>query len=134
MELMAAQLWVAGASHTQVAKECGVSPATVKAWATTASRVLRIGMEPQTEEIRKQSLQQLEVIVAQAIASRELRAGVAALELRAKMLGHIVHRHDVTTRPKVAHLSREEHEAELGKLKIEIDEELYRIAMQGTGT
>jgi uncharacterized protein YjcR len=156
VKLMADGLWVTGVSNVAIAEKHGVSVATVKAWATNASRIIRALHEGDMEEIRARSLSTLETIVATAMRTKKavqvyrrtksgkqsmatefmdepsLSAAVAALELRAKLLGLIVQKHDVTTRPKVAHLSREEHLAELEKLEAEIAAEVKRIAAEGS--
>lgn len=131
MMLMAEGMWRTKRHRAEVAALFGVSPATVKTWATTASRVLRLSQEPDMEKVRARSLASLQVIVTKALAAGELRAGVSALELRAKLLGLIVQKHDVTHRPKVAHLSREEHLQALEQLRTEIAEEEARLHAEG---
>ncbi len=143
--------WVAGASHADVALEFGVSPSTVKDWATSASRVIRLAVEGDTQDIRARMLATLDTIVSTAMAKKgvaitrsgrdvetefypapDLKAAVAAIAEQAKLLGLVVQKHDVTTRPNVAHLSREEHAAELAKLAEEIAAEQKRLAEEGS--
>lgn len=155
---MADGLWVSGKSHADVAAEFGVSPATVKDWATSASRVLRIAVEADKEELRARLVTTLENIVAEAMRTKKavtvrklvkvgrkrvpstvteymdapsLQAAVSAVETQGRLLGLISQKLDVTTRPSVAHLSRAEHLAELEKLSAEIAAEQARIAAEG---
>lgn len=127
---MTAGEWVPGLSHEYVARRCGVAPATVKDWATSASRVIRLAVDGDKEDIRTRMLATLDTVIRRALGPKrgDLRAAVAAVESQAKLLGLVVQKHDVTNRPSVAHLTREEHQAELAKLKAEIDAELAREA------
>ena len=156
---MADGLWVSGKSHEAIAARYGVSPATVKDWATSASRVLRLAVEQDKEEIRARMLATLENVVAEAmktvkpatvrkeitrkgkrvvvtvtemLPAPSLQAAVSAVQTQAQLLGLVSQKLDVTTRPSVAHLSREEHAAELEKLSTEIATELSRLKSEGT--
>lgn len=126
---MAAGTWVPGKSHREVATKHRVAEATVKDWATSASRVIRALHDGDIQELRALSLAQLQACVAKALTRRppDLRAAVAAIAERNKVLGIISHKVDVTSRPSVAHLSREEHAAELAKLSEEIAAEQARL-------
>ena len=159
MRLMADGLWVSGKSHEVVAKQFGVAPATVKDWATSASRVLRLILEQDKEEIRARMIATLENVVAESmktvkpvtvrkeltrkgkrvsvsvtemLPAPSLQAAVSAVLAQAQLLGLVSQKLDVTTRPSVAHLSREEHAQELEKLSTEIATELSRLKSEGT--
>lgn len=71
MNLMADGLWVSGKSHADVAFEFGVSPATVKDWATSASRVLRLAVESDPDELRARLVTTLENIVAESMQTKK---------------------------------------------------------------
>jgi hypothetical protein len=90
MDLMAAGMWVSGRSHADVAFEFGVAPATVKDWATSASRVLRLAVQADPEDLRARLLTTLENIVCEAMKTFELKAAVSAVAEQAKLLGLIV--------------------------------------------
>lgn len=95
MDLMVAGRWVSGRSHADVAFKHGVSPATVKDWATSASRVIRMAMEGDLEDLRARMVATLEGITADAREAGELRAAVSAVAEQAKILGLVVQRHEV---------------------------------------
>ncbi len=95
-------LWVSGKSHQDIAFKHGVSPATVKDWATSASRVIRLACEGDLEDIRARMITTLEGITADARACGEFRAAVSAVETSAKLLGLIVERHEVAPTPEEA--------------------------------
>lgn len=149
MNLMADGLWVSGKSHAEVAAKHGVSPATVKNWATNASRILRLGTEEEAEDARARCVATLDTIVAIALQKKgirftdddeaeytlpepDLRAAVSAVGEKAKLLGLIVQKHDVRTAPKVAHLSRKEHLEQLEQLEQEIAAEVKRLEAEGS--
>lgn len=130
VELMTSGRWVAGAGHADIALRHGVAPATVKDWATSASRVVRLLLEEDREVWRARLVATLECVTAKAVGAKrrpDLRAAVAAIGEQAKILGLVSQRVDVTTRPSVGHLSREEHLAELAKLAAEIAAEQARL-------
>ena len=158
MDLMADGRWVSGKSHAEVAAEFGVSPATVKDWATSASRVLRLALEEDKDVLRARLVATLENIVAEAMQTTKpvtvrkltrvgkkvvnvsttelmpapsLAAAVSAVQTHAQLFGLISQKVDVTTRPNVAHLSREEHAAELERLGAEIAAEVARLKAEG---
>jgi hypothetical protein len=150
MHMMLAGEWQPGTSHKLVAEEFGVSPVTVKNWATNASRIIRLCPDEETrEEIRLSMLTTLSRVVQEGfdrkvvvmprhrdgspeyVDSPDLKAVVAAIDTQAKLLGLVVQKHDVRTRPAVAHLSRDEHRAELEKLQSEIAAEVARLATEG---
>jgi len=106
MDLMVAGKWVSGRSHEEIAKRHGVSPATVKDWATSASRVIRQLMEGDKDDLRARMLATLETVVEKAMSTRDtfttgvgremvsefydapdLRAAVGAIDTSAKLLG-----------------------------------------------
>lgn len=107
IELMTGGQWVTGRSHRAVAEEFGVSPATVKDWATSASRVIRLAIEGDREEIRARMVATLETIIADSLnkhvvdpdgvvmPSPEGRTAVAAVETQAKLLGLVEQKHRV---------------------------------------
>jgi uncharacterized protein YjcR len=155
MDLMADGLWVSGKSHADIAARFGVAPATVKDWATSASRVLRLAVEGDREDLRARLVTTLENVVAEAmrtvkpvvvrsivrgkvrqvtemLPAPSLSAAVEAVATQGRLLGLITSKVDVTTRPSVAHLSREEHAAELAKLSAEIAAEQARLASEGS--
>lgn len=148
VDLMTRGLWVSGPSHVEIAEKHGVSPATVKGWATSASRVIRAVMDADKDELRARMRAMLETVVHKAMTTRDvfttgtnekgcmvaefrdapnLNAAVSAIELQAKLLGLITNKHDVTTRPSVGHLSREQHAEALKKLSDEIAAEQARL-------
>lgn len=151
MSLMADGQWVSGESHAAIAKEFGVAQATVKNWATCASRVLRQISEGDRETMRAKLFATLERVLASAMATVKpvtmrvggttwtefleapsVQAAVSAIDVQARLLGLVTHKVDVTQRPSVAYLSRDEHLAELAKLEGEIAAEKARIAAEGT--
>lgn len=134
MDLMVAGKWISGESHADVAFQFGVSPSTVKDWATSASRVIRLAQEGDLEDIRARSVATMEKIGSMALRGRrpDLRAAVEALKEKHKLQGLIVQKVDQRTRPSVAHLSREEHAAALDELEKEIAAEKKRIAEDGS--
>lgn len=95
MELMTANDWISGASHELVASEFGVSPSTVRSWATNASRIIRELMTADTEEIRARLLAKAETIGVHAMQAHEFRSAAAAVELEAKLSGLLVQKHEV---------------------------------------
>lgn len=142
VELMTSGGWVSGRSHVEMAAELGVSPATVKDYATAASRLIRLAVEQDPGEIRARILSSLEHATHLAFSKRaatsegdlydspDVRSAVSALEVQARILGLITHRHEVKD-VNVTHLSREEHLAELARLKTEIEAEEQRLAAEG---
>jgi hypothetical protein len=111
MDLMASGRWVSGRSHAVVAKQFEVSPRTVESWATNASRVLRLAVEGDLEEIRARMIATLETIVAEAmdyqrvvtdregnseaVPQADLKAAISAIDSQAKLLGLVVQKHEV---------------------------------------
>lgn len=107
MNLMADGLWVTGVSHAAIAEKHGVSPATVKDWATSASRVLRLSLAGDQEDLRARLVTTLERVVSAAMSKQaatmggelypnpDLKAAVAALSEQAKLLGLVVTKHEV---------------------------------------
>lgn len=100
VELMTKGLWVSGRSHQDIAFKHGVSPATVKDWATSASRVIRLACEGDLEDIRARMITTLEGITADARSAGEYRAAVSSVETAAKLLGLIVQKHEVAPSPE----------------------------------
>lgn len=139
MELMTSGKWVSGKSHAEVAAEHGVEPVTVKAWATSASRVIRRLAEEDLPEIRARILAGLERAVAMAFERQgmslkgepydnpDVRGAVAALEVQAKILGLITQKHEVT-KPNVTAMTREQHLEALAKLREEIAAEEAKLS------
>lgn len=108
---MASGRWVTGKSNVAIAGKHGVSVATVKDWATSASRIIRLAVEGDREDIRARMLATLDTIVAKAMRLKkpvymlsgpgveaemldapDLRAAVAAIDEQARLLGLIVHK------------------------------------------
>lgn len=83
---MAAGQWVRGVTVGEVAHEFDVDIRTAETWAATASRLVRLSIEGDREEIRARMLATLDTIIAKH-AGGEPRAAVAAIELQAKLLG-----------------------------------------------
>lgn len=145
VEMMTAGEWITGQSNLAVAEEFNVSPATVKNWATNASRIIRLAIEGDKEAIRARMFSQLETVVQRAmertrpvttkapgkvtyelVPEPDLRAAVSAIDVQAKLLGLSGTRVDVVNH-RVSHLSKAEHEAALVTLRGEIEAELARI-------
>lgn len=107
VELMTSGQWVTGRSHAVVAEEFGVSPTTVKNWATNASRIIRAAVEGDLPDIRARMIATLDTIIADSLGkhvtdrdgdvhpSPEGRTAVAAIETQAKLLGLITQKHEV---------------------------------------
>lgn len=115
VDLMTAGRWVTGHSNRVIAKKHGVSPATVKNWATSASRIIRASVEPDREDIRARMVATLDTVVARAMRLKkpvymrgdgegvttlmdapDLRAAVAAIDTQARLLGLVVQKHEVS--------------------------------------
>jgi len=94
LDMMASGRWVIGQSHLAIAEEHGVHPDTAGRWATAASRVLRIALEGDVEQIRAQMVATLGTIIAGTMAG-EPRTSIAAMELQSKLLGLVVQKHEV---------------------------------------
>lgn len=120
--------WIPGKSHGEVAAKFGVSPATVKDWATSASRVIRLSLEGDLQDIRARMLATLDTVVSRALRKKspDLRAAVSAIDTQGKLLGIQMQKHDVTIGGTLMTLSRAEHLTELAKLKAEIELEERR--------
>lgn len=97
MDLMAAGLWVPGRSHELVAAQFEVAPATVKDWATSASRILRLAVEEDAEGLRARLTATLDTIVSRALSADkpDYRAAVSAVDTHARLLGLVVQKHEV---------------------------------------
>lgn len=100
IKLMTEGKWISGQSHSDIAFRHHVSPATVKDWATSASRVIRMAVEGDLEDIRARMIATLESITHDARVDREHRAAVASVETAAKLLGLIVTKNEVTVPPE----------------------------------
>jgi hypothetical protein len=107
MTLMTEGRWVSGSGHADIAFRYGVSPATVKDWATSASRVIRLAVESDPEDIRARLLSTLETVVSKAMSREsatmtgelypnpDLKSAVSAIAEQAKLLGLVVTKHEV---------------------------------------
>jgi hypothetical protein len=114
IELMTSGAWVRGRSGKVVADEFGVSPETVKEWATSASRVIRLAVDGDTEDIRARMLATLDHVVSEAMSKQgaattrsgkdvevtffpapDLKAAVSAVAEQAKLLGLVEQKHKV---------------------------------------
>ena len=126
--------WVPGASHAALGFEFGVSPLTVKDWATSASRVIRLAVDDagHREEIRARLVATLDTVIAKALGTGrpDLKAAVSAVSEQGRLLGLVTSKVDVTTKPSVTGLTRDEHLAALEQLKAEIAEEEARLAAE----
>ncbi len=100
--------WVPGTSHRAVADEFEVSPKTVEGWATNASRIIRLAVAQEPEEIRARLLATLSTVTRMALgrvgvnpltgdeyAAPDLKAAVSAVAEQAKLLGLVVQKHEV---------------------------------------
>lgn len=138
IELMTGGKWVTGRSHRAIAEEFGVSPATVKDWATSASRVIRLAIQGDADDIRSRMVATLESIVAASLdkvvtdregdvfPSPDGRVAVAAISEQAKLLGlHAPTKVDVT----VQAFAQLEPPAMLAKVRAQIAE-LQRLEQQ----
>ncbi len=95
LALMTSGQWVTGKSHRELAERHDVHPDTVKKWATSASRIIRIALEGDVEDIRARMVSTLEGIIADARTGADHRAAVAAVEAQAKLMGLVVQRVEV---------------------------------------
>lgn len=117
VELMTSGLWVTGKSGAQVAEEFGVAEATVKDWATSASRVIRLAIEGDKEDIRARMIATLDLCIAKAMTKTgaavgkggevsvydapDIKAAVSAVGEQAKILGLVAKTEmEVTLRAK----------------------------------
>lgn len=106
VELMTADEWVTGESHAKVAAEFGVSPHTVKTWASAAARIIRIAIG-EGDEVRARLFVTLERLQRMAeskqaatadgeiYAAPDVKAAIQAVAERAKLWGLVEQRHKV---------------------------------------
>lgn len=92
---MAAGQWVSRQSLVQVAQEFGVTPHTVEAWATSASRIIRASVSGHMEDIRARMLVTLEGVIAEARAAKKHKEAIQAVDTYARLLGIMVQRHEL---------------------------------------
>src|SRR5215468_1222522 len=83
---MARGLWVTRTTAKQLAAEWGVSKTTVEHYAAEASRHVRSDRGT-LDQVRDNQLAKLERIVHQALAKKEFRTAVAAIEAASKIAG-----------------------------------------------
>lgn len=107
VDLMTAGLWVAGRSHRELAAEFSVTEDTVKHWATAASRIIRMAVSGDLEDIRARMLATLDTVVRMAMTRQaatmggdlydhpDLKSAIAAIETQSKLLGLVVQKHEV---------------------------------------
>ncbi len=95
LALMTRGQWITGRSHIDVAARHGVSPDTVKAWATSASRIVRFAMEADVEDIRARMVSTLEGVIAEARTDGDHKAVVSAVDTQARLLGMMIQKHEV---------------------------------------
>lgn len=105
--MMVSGTWVTGRSNVEVAQRHGVSVATVKDWATCASRLIRLAIANDPEELRARYMAALEGIAASAMsrqaatmggdlyANPDHKAAIAAYAESARLGGLVVQKHDV---------------------------------------
>ncbi len=108
VDLMTAGLWVTGRSHKELAAEFGVTEDTVKHWATAASRIIRMAVSGDMEDIRAGMPATLDTVVRMAMTRQaatmdgdlydnpDLKAAIAAIEAQSKLLGLVVQKHEVS--------------------------------------
>lgn len=95
-DLMAKGLYITRVTAKQLAAEWGVAKTTVEHYAGEASRMVRAD-RGSLEQIRDGQLAKLEMIVMQAIAKKEFRTAVAAIEASAKIAGTMAaQRHEIS--------------------------------------
>jgi len=102
LDLMTSGRWVTGKSHAAIATLHGVAETTAKDWATNASRMLRLLVEVDVEDIRCRLVASLEGICADARDAGDHRAAVGAVDSMAKLLGLVVQKHEVAMTPAEA--------------------------------
>lgn len=95
VDLMVSGRWVPGKSVHVIAEKHGVSWRTVENWATNASRIVRLAIQKDTEDIRAQLVATLADIVSEARDAGDRKAAVMAVAEQAKLLGLVVQRHEV---------------------------------------
>jgi hypothetical protein len=125
--MMLAGEWLAGRSHRACAERWGVSVDVVEQRAREAGRSIRRNVD--REAVTAAMIASLDTIVGLAVAEkrprdRDLRAAVAALDLRARLLGLVTTKVDV--RQDLKGLSDEE-------LQARIDAEIAAKAERESG-
>lgn len=96
VSLMTSGQWVSGRSHAEVARRHGVAESTARDWATNASRIVRLAVQGDVEEIRARMVATLETVATCAIADEDWRTVVSAVAEQAKLLGMVVQKHEVS--------------------------------------
>jgi hypothetical protein len=95
-DLMARGLYVTRITAKQLAAEWGLSKTTIEHYAGEASRRVRAD-RGSLDQVRDGQLSKLELIVMQAIAKKEFRTAVAAIEAAAKIGGTMApQKHEIT--------------------------------------
>ena len=120
--------WVAGASHAQLSREWGIGIAGIEKHASEAGRRIRRAVDP--EAVTGAIIASVTAIGARAIsgAKPDYRAALQALELKARLLGLITTKVEVSP---LARLSDAELEAEIVKEANRI--EAARALPEGNG-
>jgi hypothetical protein len=93
--LMLSEEWEPGSSHLAFAKRYGVTVATVRDWASHASRFIRL-CAGNDEEIRDELLRNIRRIGSKAEAAGDNRHALAAQELRLRVHGLLERKPDAT--------------------------------------
>ena len=87
-DLMAREVWITRTTAKQLAAQWGISKTTVEHYACEASRRVRADRGT-LDQVRDNQLAKLEMIVHQAIAKKEFRTAVSAIEAASKIAGTI---------------------------------------------
>lgn len=99
IELMTSGRWVIGKSGPEVAAKFKVSPETVKEWAVSASRCIRICIEDEgaREDIKARMIATLDYIVGLNVED-DSKVAVSAIAEQGKLLGLVTQNHKVDLR------------------------------------
>lgn len=73
-----------------------MAESTARDWATNASRIVRLAVQGDVEEIRARMVATLETVATCAIADEDWRTVVSAVAEQAKLLGMVVQKHEVS--------------------------------------
>lgn len=143
---MAGGRWFAGRSARKLAKTWGVNVHTVHDYAREASGILRRAYDASSaEELRAMVLAGYDAVMRMAMQRKgysltgdsypnpDLKAMLGALDGRAKLLGLITQKHDVTQSEAWAKLPEDEKRARLEHFERAIAQERQRLALNAKG-